>query len=242
MKLAAMQPYFFPYLGHFDLLNQADVWIVYDAAQYIRHGWVNRNRVLHPASGWWYITVPVKKHPLKTPINQIAIASTDWKAQVFKRLEHYHMDAPFYGEVIGFLEEGFSGDEISLAKLNAVLFRATASRLGIQTPIYVFSEMGLSIEPAGGAEGLALALCRAVGAAEFINPPGGVNLYSPEKFAEQGIKLTIQSFTNMIYTCGRFQFIPGLSIIDVMMWNSTERIKNYLDTFRLEQEQASQHD
>lgn len=232
MKLAAMQPYFLPYLGQFDLLDQADVWIVYDAAQYIRHGWVNRNRVLHPTSGWQYITAPVKKHPLTTPINQIEISGADWKTDIFKQLCHYRMDAPFYKEVIGFLEESFSGDDTSLAKLNVTLFRATARRLGIQTPIYVFSEMGLSIEPARGAEALALALCRAVGASEYINPPGGVDLYSPEGFAEHGIKLTIQSFTNMTYTCGRFQFIPGLSISDVLMWNSPKEIKHYLDTFR----------
>jgi hypothetical protein len=233
MKLAAMQPYFFPYLGQFDLLNMADMWIAYDPAQFIRHGWVNRNRVLHPTSGWQYIIVPVKKHSRITPINQIEIAGGAWKTQIFKQLQHYRIDAPFYGQVIRFLEEVFAEDETSLAKLNSTLFRKTARRLGIQTPVYIFSELGRSIEPARGPENLALEICRAVGASEYINSPGGVHLYSPERFVEHGVRLTIQTFTTMPYSCGRFQFEPNLSIIDVMMWNSPEQIKHYLDTFRL---------
>lgn len=241
MKLAANQPYFFPYLGQFDLLNRADVWIAYDVAQYIRHGWVNRNRVLHPSSGWQYISVPLKKHSYTTPINQIEIAGDDWKKEIFKRLDHYHMEAPFYKEVIRLLEEGFSEAESNLAKLNARLFRLTARRLGIQTPIHVFSEMGWSLS-ASGPQNLALELCRAVGASEYFNPAGGAHLYSARDFAEKGVQLTIQSFSPMMYSCGRFEFVPDLSIIDVMMWNSPEQIKHYLDAFRAERSEARQED
>ena len=234
MKLAAMQPYFFPYLGQFDLLNKVDMWIAYDPAQYIRHGWVNRNRVLHPTSGWQYIVVPLKKHPHTIPINQMEIADFNWKPQIFKQLQHYHMDAPFYAQVIHFLEGVFSVEEANLSRLNVALFRATACLLGIQTPIHMFSEMGLSIS-ASGPEGLALAICRAIGASEYNNPPGGADLYSPAGFSGNGIKLTIQSFTPMTYPCGRFEFIPNLSIIDVMMWNSPQQIKHYLEASRLEE-------
>jgi len=228
-----MQPYFFPYLGHFDLINQADVWIVYDAAQHIRHGWVNRNRVLHHTSSWQYILLPLKKHPYTTPINQIEISSDlDWKTRLLRQLEHYHMDAPYYAQVIGFLEECLSTPENNLARFNTELFRKTCLRLGIDKPIHVFSEMNLAMEPAQGPEDLALGICQAAGASEYINPPGGAGLYNAERFAEHGIKLTIQSFTNMVYDCGRFQFEPDLSIIDVMMWNSPEQIKHYLETFR----------
>ncbi len=233
MKLAAMQPYFFPYLGQFDLINQADVWIVYDVAQYIRHGWVNRNRVLHPVAGWQYIVMPVKQHPLTTPIQLIEIANEiDRKTRIFRQLEHYHVDAPYYAQVIEFLQECLADPEDNLARLNTRLFRKTCRRLGIDRPILVFSEMNLQMKPVRGPEDLALSICRTVGASEYINPPGGAGLYNAERFAEQGIKLTIQSFTNMPYDCGRYQFEPALSIIDVMMWNSPEQIKHYLDAFR----------
>jgi hypothetical protein len=234
VKLAAMQPYFFPYLGHFDLANQADMWIVYDVAQYIRHGWVNRNRVLHPTSGWQYIVVPVRKHRYTAPINQIEIVSEiDWKTSIFRKLQHYHMDAPCYSEVIRFLGDCFSGSECNLARLNVDLFRRTCRCLGIGTPIHVVSEMNLTLAPAHGPEELALSLCQAVGASEYINPPGGAALYNADRFVERGITLTIQSFENMPYDCGRFRYEPALSIIDVMMWNSPGRIKHYLETWRL---------
>jgi hypothetical protein len=232
MKLAVMQPYFFPYLGQFDLLNGVDTWIAYDPAQYIRHGWVNRNRVLHAVKGWQYITVPVRKHPHTAPINLIETAGDAWKACLLKQLRDYRADAPFYRQVIDFLDGVLGTEETNLARLNAELFRATAAFLGIRTPILLFSDMGLALEPVNGPENLALAVCRAASATEYVNPPGGAGLYSPERFAGNGVKLTIQSPCDFIYQCGRFLFVPRLSILDVMMWNSSEQIKNYLDTFR----------
>ncbi len=233
MKLAAMQPYFFPYLGYFDLINQADVWIIYDIAQYIHHGWVNRNRVLHPASGWWYIIAPLKNHPFTTPINQIDISrEVDWRTRIFRQLQHYHKEAPYYAQVISFMEECLASSESNLARFNGELLRKTCHRLGIETPIHVFSEMDLPVGQHKNPQDLALRLCLATGASEYINPPGGAGLYDAAAFREHGIQLTIQSFTNMPYACGRFQYEPALSIIDVMMWNSPEKIKHYLDTFR----------
>ena len=91
-----MQPYFFPYLGYFHLINSVDEWIIFDTPQYIRHGWVNRNRILHPKSGWLYITVPLVKHPQNTPINEIKIANQkDWKRLILAQLNHYKK-IPFY--------------------------------------------------------------------------------------------------------------------------------------------------
>jgi hypothetical protein len=230
MKLAAMQPYFFPYLGQFDLINRAEMWVVYDVAQYIRHGWVNRNRVLHPASGWQYVIVPLKRHSYTAPINQLEIATDiDWQTRIFRQLQHYRMDAPYYSEVIGFLEECLAGAEHNLARLNIRTFRLVCQRLGITTPIHVFSEMNLKIEPGHGPQAAALGICRAVGASEYVNPPGGAALYCTADFAAHGIQLTIQSSTPLAYACGRYQYIPALSIIDVMMWNSVATIKHYLD-------------
>lgn len=233
MKLVAMQPYFFPYLGYFDLLNMADMWIAYDVAQYIRHGWVNRNRVLHPVDGWQYIVLPLKKHHYTAPINEIAIASdVNWQKRIFRQLEHYHMDAPYYRNVIDFLKECFSVSYSNLAHINTEFFRLTAQRLGIETPIHVFSEMHLSLGKPGSPEELALGICQAVSASEYINPPGGAALYSREQFSRHGIKLSIQKFKNMPYECGRFKYESALSILDVMMWNSCAKIKEYLDAFR----------
>jgi len=82
-----MQPYFIPYLGYFDLINRTDCWVVFDTVQYIRHGWVNRNRILHSDSGWQYIMVPLKKHSRKAAIKDIEIAANiDWKNRILAQL------------------------------------------------------------------------------------------------------------------------------------------------------------
>jgi hypothetical protein len=234
MKLGIMQPYFFPYLGHFDLINQVDEWIVFDTPQYMRHHWVNRNRILHPTTGWQYITVPLRKHHQNTPINQVQIAmEDDWRGRILRQLQHYKHRAPYYGQVIRFLEECFSDVRPYLAETNFLTLRKTCGRLGITTPMRVLSQMNLVLEGAVEEPGdWALVISRAAGASEYINAAGGAALFNESKFAAHNIKLTIQAFTNMVYPCGPYKFEPGLSIIDVMMWNAPEQIKHYLDSWR----------
>jgi hypothetical protein len=235
MKLVVMQPYFFPYLGYFDLINMADEWIVFDTPQYMKYSWVNRNRVLRPDSGWQYIVVPLRKYHHTTPINQIEILNgMDWKGLILRQLEHYKKSAPYYAQVIAFLGDCFSSSEENLAELNTNLFQKTCHYLGIHTPIRVCSKMDLILHgPVNGPGDWGLRIAQAVGASEFINRPGGAAFLNENSFQDHGIKLTIQSFTNMTYDCGRYTFEPDMSIIDVMMWNSPEKIKHYLDISRL---------
>jgi hypothetical protein len=236
MKLAINQPYFFPYLGYFDLINMVDMFIVHDVPQYMRHHWVNRNRVLHPASGWWYVVVALKKHHFTTPLDQIEISQTeDWQKRLFRQLEHYHVDAPYYTDVIKLLKDCFANPEGHLVRFNTRLVRAICEQLDIKTPIHVFSEMDLPIPAVQTITDLAIETSRAVGAIEYINRPGGADLFDEPKFVDNRLKLTIQSFRNMTYPCGRYAFEPGLSILDVMMWNSREDIKEYLDNFRTQE-------
>jgi hypothetical protein len=96
MKIGIMQPYFFPYPGYFSLIAQCDKWVVFDIPQYIRHGWVNRNRILHPKDGWQYIVVPVKKHSRNTAICDIHISgNTNWSERILHQTGHYKKHAPF---------------------------------------------------------------------------------------------------------------------------------------------------
>jgi hypothetical protein len=240
MKLAFQQPFFFPYLNYFDLINRTDRWIFFDTAQYVK--WVSRNRVLHPNSGWQYIIVPVKKHHQITPINQIEISTnTDWKVLVLRRLHHYSKDAQYYVEVKNFLEDCFSDSETNLARLNMTLFKKTCHRLGIEKPIHVYSEMNLTLPgPVHGPGDWGLRIAQAVGASELIclPLPAGAKYMDENKYMENSIQLTILPFTHMNYDCGRHQYEPDLSIIDVMMWNSPEKIKHYLDTFCLKTERG----
>jgi hypothetical protein len=217
-------------LGYFDLINSVDKWVVFDTAQYIRHGWVNRNRILHPKSGWQYIIVPLKKHSRNTPISEIEISrGMDWKSRILGQIMHYKKQAPLFEEMIGFVETCLSDGDTTLSRLNVSILGKVCERLEIQFDYNYFSEMDIELAPIEDPGDWALGISEAMGASEYVNPPGGMSLFDARKFADKGIKLTIREFKNFEYPCGRHKFIPGLSIIDVFMWNSLCKIKEYLD-------------
>jgi len=229
-----MQPYFLPYLGYFDLLNQADEWVVFDTPQYMKYGWVSRNRVLHQRTGWMYILVPLARHPIETPINCVQVAAGhDWARQILRQLEHYRRRAPYYDDVIAFLTESFAECGPSLAATNVALLRAVARRLKIGTPMHVYSEMGLALarQPESPTD-WGVQIAKAMGATVFLNRPGGAAFISADDFRREGIALEFQTYRSMEYGCVGYRFQPDLSIVDVMMWNSPARIKVYLDTWR----------
>ncbi len=233
MKLGIMQPYFFPYLGYFDLINYTDRWIVFDTVQYIRHGWVNRNRILHPNEGWMYVTVPLKHHSRDTIIKDIRITQgKKWKRSIMGKLTHYKHRAPYANQTLDLVEDCLSLPEDSLARLNVYALEKVCECLGIQFDYSFFSEMTLDLDPIEQPGHWALRISQAVGAEEYTNPPGGVDLFDEKAFADHGIKLTIRPLPTFKYSCNGYDFIPNLSIIDVLMWNTPERIKAYLDSHR----------
>jgi len=231
MKLGIMQPYFFPYLGYFDLINRTDRWIVFDTAQYIRHGWVNRNRILHSDSGWQYINVPLKKHSRGTTIKDIEISgNVDWRKRILGQLSHYKKKARYYRETMELVAACLDERESHITLLNVQVMINVCRGLGIDFHFDFFSEMDVDLGPVEGPGDWALRISEAIGATEYLNPSGGEDIFDPEKFAACGITLKIQKFQNMEYTCRRWEFVPGLSIIDVLMWNTPEEILSYLNS------------
>jgi hypothetical protein len=234
MRLAGMQPYFFPYLGYFDLINNVDQWIFFDTPQYIKNGWVNRNRIFNPHQGWQYIIVPVQNQALNTPIFQVVVSTDrDWKGLIVRQLYHYHKSAPYYKETLAMVEDCLNIDKPYLSKLNLHILKRVCDILKIPFPCCIFSEANVDIGPVKKPGDWALQICKAFGATTLVNPPGGRNLYNPKEFQEYGIKLIIREFPNMFYPTGPYQFEPALSIIDVLMWNSPKQVKDYLDRIKL---------
>lgn len=233
MRLGAMQPYFFPYLGYFDLINCADRWIVADTVQYMKQGWVNRNRILNPSGGWQYIIAPTRKHSHRAAIGEIEVNdAADWRGLIIRQLQHYRRKAPRYAQTLALVEACLAVRDSSLCRLNVVILKNVCAVLGMPfEPTYLSA-----LEPALGAieqpDDWALRMAEAVGAGEYVNPPGGAGLYDPQKFERAGIKLTIRPPIDLTYDCRPFEFEPCLSIVDVLMWNTPEQIKAYLDARR----------
>ena len=111
MKVAIMQPYFFPYIGYFQLIKHSDLFVLFDDVQYIRHGWVNRNRILKPDKDWQYIIAPLQNHQQSTLIKDIKVQDgDDWKIKIIRQIEHYKKRSPFYKETIQIIDEYFNED------------------------------------------------------------------------------------------------------------------------------------
>jgi hypothetical protein len=230
MKLGIMQPYFFPYLGYFDLINCTDHWIVFDTAQYIRHGWVNRNRILHPTKGWQYIIVPLQKHALRTSIEEVCISeASQWRTKIIGQLAHYQKRAPYFRQVMGLVEECLEQKENRLSMLNVKILERVCDYLDLKFSYQFFSEMKLDLPTVNAPGDWALHISQALGASEYVNPPGGENILDRQAFASAGIQLTIRDFPPMVYSCRGYEYEPNLSIIDALMWNTPEDIKAYLD-------------
>ena len=235
MKLAIMQPYFLPYLGYFSLIKHTDEFILFDTVQFIRHGWIERNRILKPSNGWQYIMVPLKKHSRETIIKDIEINNDQqWKEKILAQLQHYKKQAPYFSNVIDILNEIFSKEYATIVDLNLASLKTVCNYLGINTPIQVFSLMNIDIEPANAPDEWALNICKALGNVdEYWNPPGGQSFFDRKKYENAGINLKFHSAILTDYDQKRNVFEPGLSIIDVMMFNSIEEINKMLDNYEL---------
>ena len=236
MRLGIMQPYFMPYIGYFSLIKHTDLFILFDTVQFIRHGWIERNRVLKQNEGWQYVKVPlIKDNGRDTVIKDVRINNSEnWKEKMLSQLQHYKKSAPFYYKVIGLLKDIFSEDFDDIVSLNKVALEKTCAFLGIYTRIEVFSEMNLSIEQAKAPDEWALNICKAMtGVDEYWNPIGGLSFFDRNKYEQAGIKICFQEMILEEYDQKRSMFEPGLSMIDVMMYNPVEDIKIMLDRFEL---------
>lgn len=235
MKLGIMQPYFFPYLGYFSLIKHTDRFILFDPVQFIRHGWIERNRILKPNEGWQYIQVPLMKHSQSTLIKDIEINnSSDWKGKILAQLQHYKKRSPYYFATINLLNDIFSEDFNDIVSLNHASIKKVCEYLGIDTPVEIFSEMNLEIEPVNAPDEWALNICKAIGNVdEYWNPIGGTAFFDKEKYEKADITLRFQQMNLEPYSQNRETFEPGLSIIDAMMFNSPEEINRMLDNYEL---------
>lgn len=234
MKLAIMQPYFFPYLGYFDLIHSVDLFIIYDTVQYIRRGWINRNRILHQSgTGWQYVTVPVEHAPQTTPIMDTRLAPDGaWRERIGGQLGHYRSAASRAGEAINFVLGSLSTGETTIARLNTCLLERCCELLQIPFRHEYCSALDIRLDPQRSAQERILDLCEFVGANEYVNLPGGVTLYDPEHFEQRGIRLTFRELPSFTYDTPGYAFEPNLSIIDTLMWKKPEDIRQYLDENR----------
>ena len=235
-KVAIMQPYFFPYLGYFSLIKHTDEFILFDPVQFIRHGWIERNRILKPENGWQYISVPLEKHEMQTLIKDIKINNNEsWQEKLYAQLTHYKKKAPFYRQTLDVVQRAISDSPETITQLNQKILATVCDYLNIPFKWQIFSQMGLEIEPVQAPDEWALNICKALGYTEYWNPPGGMEFFDRSKYEKAGVDLKFQKINIQPYPQrrGPENIETGLSIIDVMMFNSPEKINEMLNDFEL---------
>lgn len=229
MKIAVMQPYFFPYAGYFQLMNAVDEFIVYDNIQYSKEGWINRNRILSNGKPC-YFTVPLKKDSDFLDVRDRYI-SPEWKAgrkRALNKLIESYRKAPYFGSVYPMIESSFMSVEENLFEYIYNSLEQVRSFIGIRTSIVVSSSV--AAEHNLKSADRVISICHARKADNYINPEGGVGLYDRDYFKDRGLKLNFLRSTGVTYPQYGNEFVPSLSIIDVLMFNSVEQTRAFLET------------
>ena len=230
MRIAIMQPYLFPYIGYFQLMRAVDKFVVYDNIQFTKKGWINRNRILVNGQDE-YFTVPLKKDSDYLNVDQRKLADSfaGERIKLLRRIAEAYRRAPEFARVFPLVEEVFNQQEENLFRFIYGSLLKVNAYLRIPTEIIVSSS--IPIDHSLRSEDKVLAICTAMQATDYINPSGGVELYSKERFRENDIGLHFLIPRPVEYPQLNHVFVPWLSIIDVMMFNSSDRIQEYLESY-----------
>lgn len=228
MNIAIMQPYLFPYIGYFQLMNAVDEFIIYDNIQFTKKGWINRNRILVNGSDA-YITLPLKKDSDYLNIKDRYL-SDDWileSKKMLNRITESYRKAPYFESVFPLIEKSLLFEDKQLFNFIFNSLNLTKDFLDIKTSFVTSSTIPIDHHLKSTEK--VIALCKHQNAKTYINPIGGIELYNKEEFKKEGLELKFIKANNIIYPQFKNDFIPYLSIIDIMMFNSKEEIKNHLN-------------
>lgn len=232
MKIAIMQPYIFPYIGYFQLVNAVDVFVFYDDVNFIKRGWINRNQILVNNEAILF-SVPLKKVSQNKLIKEIELGYDDkWLKQFFATLEFNYKKAPFYEETLQLVKDVFETDHLTIADMAVDSIKKIANHIGLST---VFEKSSVAYPQTKGMDKAdrLIEISKLRKAETYINPAGGKELYNKKYFKAYDIDLFFIQNKIVPYLQFDANFVPGLSIIDVMMFNSKEEVLKMLDLYQI---------
>ena len=233
MKLGIMQPYLFPYIGYFQLMNAVDKFVIYDDVTFIKKGWVNRNNILVNDKPHRF-TVPLKNASQNVLIKDLELAITEkWKSKFLKTLEYGYKKSENFEMTYSIVEDIVNTKSRFLIEMYLKSIEQINSYLDIKTPIVESSTIYNNVKLKGQKR--IIDICVQESADCYINPIGGRELYNMELFSNNKIKLKFHmaDHNKMQYSQFNSMFLSSLSIIDVLMFNNAKNIKNMLIKFKL---------
>lgn len=233
MKLGIMQPYFLPYVGYFQLINAVDLFVIYDDVQWMKGGWINRNRILAQGNPR-YITLPVQRDSVHLNINQrfLSMDYDDQKKKILRQVECAYRTAPQFHAIMEMLSEILMCAERNVSAFVVNSLHVCCAYLGISTPMVMSSELSVGKKLDG--QDRVLEINAMLGSTHYINPIGGAELYSKEQFKARGHELGFIKPRSITYNQNQgATFVPFLSIIDVMMFNDRAECTRILEEYDL---------
>ena len=229
MILGIMQPYFMPYIGYFQLMKAVDKYVIYDDVNYIKRGWANRNNILVNGKNRMF-TVTLKKASSNKQFNDIVIGD-DFK-KLMKTLQMHYSKAINFERTMVLMERIIAFSDKRLAAFIANSFQEILNYLSIDTEILMSS--GIAKDNSLRGKDKIMHICKILDADVYYNAIGGQELYDKEEFREHGITLNfvepiIQSYPQLHVN----EFIPYLSMIDILMNNTKDDVNKLLDSYRV---------
>lgn len=231
--IAVMQPYFFPYIGYYQLARMVDTFVLYDDVEFSKSGWIHRNRILINGQVK-YISLNLSKDSDYKKIGERVIAPLFFeknRSKMIRQIENSYNKAEQFSTVMPLVEEALSCNRTNLYDYLLHTLRVIFAYLNIDTGIVRSSEIEIT-EPFSATEKL-VAYCNLMESHHLVNPIGGITLYKQSDFLEKGIHLSFLKPTGIQYRNREGEVSTHLSIIDVLMNNSRDQIETMLNNFKL---------
>lgn len=235
--VAIMQPYLFPYIGYMNLVAASDIFIFYDDVQFIKKGWINRNRILVNAKPYTF-TVPLMNPSQNTVIKATKIYDQDaFTAKFLAQLRRAYKKSLYFDRGLTYVEDVLTGPAPNIAALAARSITKFFDLLVLQKTFHTSSEISPATssdtKPADKTERL-ISITKAMKSDIYINPMGGTDLYDKKDFLAHGIDLNFIDPVIQPYSQpGCLQFEPGLSIIDLVMNQNIEQLRNHIQSYQM---------
>jgi len=228
MLVASNQPYLFPYIGYWQLMNLADTFVISDSMQYIKKGYINRNYILLNGERHRFTMEVMGVHGTSL-INEASVGNNARK--IISTIKHAYKNAPYFNEVFPLIDDLLHHKEKNLARYLGHSMQAIAQYIGMNTDFIYLSE--LQGETDLKAQDRTIDICKRVNAEKYVNAIGGQSLYDKESFKNEGMELSFLEVADLEYKQYRNDFVPHLSIIDVLMFNSKDEVNDLLGKYAL---------
>jgi hypothetical protein len=236
VRAGIMQPYLFPYPGHFALICSCDTWVVFDISQFTPKSWMTRNRLAKPDGGWAWFTAEVHRMPREArACDAILVDPATTLRRLRGQLGHFRRKAPHWADVDDLVISTFSGlgPGSRLVDLDVASLTNTCHYLGIGFHPLIASAEEWDLSEVHGPGDWAPVISAAIKADEYLNPVSGLHLFDDRSFVRRGTRLSFFVPPRLNYLAGAQPAQEGLSILDAMLWLDSGDIRTSLNCGRI---------